>query len=71
MKHIENWRAQMENIETRLPRQDVIHDALTPGASGCDVLLACAATPSRSRRSDKDENYGCRDSAQRVTPQRL
>ena len=28
-----------------------------------DVLLACAATRSRSRRSDMDVKYGCRDSA--------
>ena len=31
----------------------------------CDVLLACAATRSRSRRSDMDVKYGCRDSAQK------
>ena len=36
----------------------------------CDVLLACAATRSRSRRSDMDEKYSCRDSAQEMTPQR-
>ena len=29
----------------------------------CDVRLACAATRSRSRGSDMDVKYGCRDSA--------
>ena len=29
----------------------------------CNVLQACAATRSRSRRSDMDVKYGCRDSA--------
>ena len=38
--------------------------------SESDVPLACAATPSRSRRNDTDESYGCRDSAKEMTPQR-
>ena len=51
--------------KTRLPRQRVMrkHQA-------GDVPLACAATPSRSRRNDTDKNCGCRDSALEVTPQR-
>ena len=60
--------------ETRLPRQDVIRDASTSGGtetSQCDVLLACAATRSWSRRNDREGKYGCRDSAQEMTPQRL
>ena len=71
-----NWAMFLSNLsckdrkcgrqkETRLPRQDVIRDASTSGGAETsrDVLLACAATSSRSRRSDTDEKYGCRDSA--------
>ena len=39
--------------------------------SESDVPLACAATPSRSRRNDVNEEDGCRDSASETTPQRL
>ena len=52
----------------------VIRDAATLGKaeiSESDVPLACAATPSRSRRNDVDEEDGCRDSASETTPQRL
>ena len=31
----------------------------------CDVLLACAATRSRSRRNDRERKYGFRDSPTR------
>ena len=45
--------------ETRLPRQDVIRDASTSELQKhpeCEVLLACAAKRSQSRRSDIDED---------------
>ena len=51
-----------------------MRDAATSGiaeTSESDVPLACAATPSRSRRNDVDEEDGCRDSASETTPQRL
>ena len=51
-----------------------MRDAATSGiaeTSESDVPLACAATPSRSRRNDVDEENGCRDSASETTPQRL
>ena len=63
------WRVRVqegEKKETRLPQQDVIRDTSTSGGaetSKWDVLLACAATSSRSRRSDMNERYGCRVSA--------
>ena len=44
----------------------MIRDAATSGVaeiSESDVPLACAATPSRSRRNGVDEEDGCRDSA--------
>ena len=53
-----DWQ-RLSEIRTRLPRQDVIHDASTSELQKhleCDVLLASTATPSRKRRSDKDEN---------------
>ena len=43
-----------------------MRDAATSGVaeiSESDVPLACAVTPSRSRRNDTDESTGCRDSA--------
>ena len=43
-----------------------MHDAATSGVaeiSESDAPLACAVTPSRSRRNDVDEEDGCRDSA--------
>ena len=51
-----------------------MRDAATSGiaeTSESDVPLACAATPSQSRRNDVDEEDGCRDSASETTPQRL
>ena len=51
-----------------------MRDAATSGiaeTSESDDPLACAATPSRSRRNDVDEEDGCRDSALETTPQRL
>ena len=51
-----------------------MRDAATSGiaeTSESDVPQACAATPSRSRRNDVDEEDGCRDSASETTPQRL
>ena len=50
-----------------------MRDAATSGVaeiSESDVPLACAVTPSRSRRNDVDEEHG-RDSASETTPQRL
>ena len=51
-----------------------MRDAASSGiveTSESDVPLACAATPSRSRRNDVDEEDSCRDSASETTPQRL
>ena len=66
-------REKKKREKTRLPRQRVMRDASTSGVAGkseSDVPLACATTPSRSRRNDTDENYSCRNSTQEVTPQR-
>ena len=48
---------RLSERRTRLPRLDLQRHLES------DVLLACAATRSRSHRSDVNESYGCRDSA--------
>ena len=50
-----------------------IRDAATSGkaeTSESDVPLACAATPSRSRRNDVDEDTAAATARKRMTPQR-
>ena len=63
-----------QSVDIAVALLRVIRDATTSGiavTSESDVPLACAATPSRSRRNDGDEEDGCRDSASETTPQRL
>ena len=51
----------------------VIRDAATSGiaeTSESDVPLACAATPSRSRRNDVDEDTAAATARKKMTPQR-
>ena len=52
----------------------VIRDAATSGiaeTSESDVPLACAATPSRSRRNDVDEDTAAATARKKMTSQRL
>ena len=51
----------------------MIRDAATSGiaeTSESDVPLACAATPSRSRRNDVDEDTAAATARKKMTPQR-
>ena len=65
-------RVRSVDVAVALLRE--MRDAATSGiaeTSESDVPLACAATLSRSRRNDVDEEDGCRDSVSETTPQRL